>query len=614
MISAGEVHLPGRPKDIVGLKALAIVAVRAFANVRPAGVKVHAGAPILELGLEEADFAELAAAGVNLIGEVGLGSVKTGAQAAPMLDWARRHGMVSTFHTGGPSIAGSSAIRADVVLEARPDIVGHINGGTTALPDADIEQLVASGMAIEIVHCGNGRAALHAIGLAREAGALDRVILGNDAPSGTGVVPLGILRTMAHLASLGGIAPEVAVCLATGNTARVHRLETGTIAVGREADIALVDAPAGLRRRLRARRPRDRRPARRRDDPHRRQPHRRPQPQHAAGGTRSGGRQGPGHRRRRALSAVGGGMHFGLRLPSFALGDQTASLAEMGAYLRRAEDLGFETAMLIDHLLVAPPAYRTTWLEPITLLAALSGVTRTIQLGTLVLVLPFREPVAVREAVGDARPAVRRPVDPRRRGGLDGGRVRGRRHPAPRARRPDERAAGADHRAVDAGAGDVRGPLLPRPRPLARSQARPAAAPADLDRRRDAAVREDLRPERAHRRTGPAPDREVREDVGPPLLRDGRDGRPGLGRPPPLHARVRAAAGGDVARLLELRARAAARRAPRGRRAAVPRVLGHGPRLLAAPTTCWARRRRSRTGSAPRSRPSAASTTSCSTR
>ena len=244
-ISAGEVHLPGRPKDIVGLKALAIVAQRAYTNLRPAGVKVRAGAPILELGLEEHDFAELADAGVNLIGEVGLGSVKTGATAAPMLAWARSLGFVSTFHTGGPSIAGSSAIRADVVLEARPDIVGHINGGTTALPDADIEALVASGMAIEIVHCGNLRAALHAIGLAREGGALGRVILGNDAPSGTGVVPLGILRTMAHLASLGGIAPETAVALATGNTARVHRLETGMIAVGREADVAFVDAPTG---------------------------------------------------------------------------------------------------------------------------------------------------------------------------------------------------------------------------------------------------------------------------------------------------------------------------------------------------------------------------------
>ena len=245
MISAGEVHLPGRPKDIVGLKALAIVAQRAFSNVRPAGVKVRAGAPILEQGLTESDFAELADAGVSLIGEVGLGSVKTGADAAPMLAWARALGFVSTFHTGGPSIAGSSAIRADVVLEARPDIVGHVNGGTTALPDGDIEALVASGMAIEIVHCGNLRAALHAIGLAGESGALDRVILGNDAPSGTGVVPLGILRTIAHLASLGGVAPEIAVALATGNTARVHRLETGVIAVGREADLAIVDAPTG---------------------------------------------------------------------------------------------------------------------------------------------------------------------------------------------------------------------------------------------------------------------------------------------------------------------------------------------------------------------------------
>ena len=86
-------------------------------------------------------------------------------------------------------------------------------------------------------------------------------------------------------------------------------------------------------------------------------------------------------------------MRIGLRLPSFALGERTASLQEMGAYLRRAEDLGFETAMLIDHLLVAPPAYRVTWLEPMALLSGLAGVTRTIRLGTMVLVLPFRDPV-----------------------------------------------------------------------------------------------------------------------------------------------------------------------------------------------------------------------------
>jgi probable F420-dependent oxidoreductase len=88
-------------------------------------------------------------------------------------------------------------------------------------------------------------------------------------------------------------------------------------------------------------------------------------------------------------------MKLGLRLPSFALGDATASLAEMGAYLRRAEDLGFESGLVIDHLLVAPPAYRVTWLEPLALLSALAGVTRTMRLGTLVLVLPFRDPVAL---------------------------------------------------------------------------------------------------------------------------------------------------------------------------------------------------------------------------
>jgi enamidase len=245
VISAGEVHLPGRPKDIVGLKALAIVAAKCYQNFRPAGVKVHAGAPILELGLEERDFADMAEAGVTLVGEIGLGGVKTGAQAAPMVAWAKAHGMTVTFHTGGPSIAGSSAIGADAVLEARPHIVGHINGGTTAISDADIERLVASDMAIEIVHCGNGRAALLAARLAVAAKALDRVIIGNDAPSGTGVVPLGILRVMAHLAALGGIEPEVAVAMATGNTARVHGLDVGVIAPGRAADVCLVDAPAG---------------------------------------------------------------------------------------------------------------------------------------------------------------------------------------------------------------------------------------------------------------------------------------------------------------------------------------------------------------------------------
>jgi enamidase len=246
MISAGEVHLPGRPRDIVGLKALAVVAARAYRNFRPGGAKVHAGAPILEQGLTEEDFAEMARAGVKLVGEIGLGSVRTGRDAAPMVKWARQHGMTVTIHTGGPSIAGSSAIGAETVLEADPHVVGHLNGGTTSLSPREIETLVSgTRMALEIVHCGNARTALHALRVAREARAWDRIILGNDAPSGTGVVPLGILRTLALLVALGDCPPEAAVAMATGNTARVYGLDTGVIAPGREADLVICDAPVG---------------------------------------------------------------------------------------------------------------------------------------------------------------------------------------------------------------------------------------------------------------------------------------------------------------------------------------------------------------------------------
>src|SRR3989441_3831020 len=56
-ISAGGVHPPGRPKDIVGLKALAIVAAKAYPNFRPRGGKIPAGAPLLQLRNVESDFA-----------------------------------------------------------------------------------------------------------------------------------------------------------------------------------------------------------------------------------------------------------------------------------------------------------------------------------------------------------------------------------------------------------------------------------------------------------------------------------------------------------------------------------------------------------------------------
>jgi enamidase len=42
-----------------------------------------------------------------------------------------------------------------------------------------------------------------------------------------------------------GIAPEIVVCLASGNTAGVHGLDTGVLAPGRAADLCVLDAPVG---------------------------------------------------------------------------------------------------------------------------------------------------------------------------------------------------------------------------------------------------------------------------------------------------------------------------------------------------------------------------------
>jgi enamidase len=242
MISAGEVHLPGRPKDIVGLKALAITAQRAFDAFRPGGVKVLAGAPVLEKGMVEQDFEDLAKAGVKLLGEVGLGSVKAGEEAHRMVAWARKHGIQSTIHTGGPSIPGSGLIDKDVVLEADADIIGHINGGHTALPLAHVCELCEkSARGIEIVHNGNERVAIEAARAAIALKCPHRIILGTDGPAGSGVQPLGILRMIALLSSLGGIPAEQAFCFATGNTARMRSLNCGLIEPGRAADFVFMD-------------------------------------------------------------------------------------------------------------------------------------------------------------------------------------------------------------------------------------------------------------------------------------------------------------------------------------------------------------------------------------
>ena len=160
MLSAGEPHTPGRPTDPAGVKALAILAHKSFANLRPSGVKVHAGAVMLEPGLTEDDFTEMAAAGVRLVAEIGISGVKDPDEAAAMTRWAQAGGMRVMVHTGGASIPGSGVIGADFVVTVQPDVAGHVNGGPTALPLSDVARILDETSArIELVHNGNVKAA-----------------------------------------------------------------------------------------------------------------------------------------------------------------------------------------------------------------------------------------------------------------------------------------------------------------------------------------------------------------------------------------------------------------------------------------------------------------------
>ncbi len=250
VVSAGEgVHAPGRPHDPIAAKALAIAAAKCFAGFRPNGMKVNAGSVVLEPGLTDADFAEMARHGVRHA-KYGFGGYAQPMDGEPEVRAAQKHGLCVMSHSGGTSIPGSSPISHEVLLRLRPDVCGHVNGGTTSLDEAGLDAIIReSAMTLQLVQAGNLRSALYILESARAAGALARVCVASDTPTGTGVMPMGVLKSVCELASLGDLPPAEAIALATGNNARAFRLTTatGTIAVGAPADLVVCDAPAASR-------------------------------------------------------------------------------------------------------------------------------------------------------------------------------------------------------------------------------------------------------------------------------------------------------------------------------------------------------------------------------
>jgi enamidase len=121
-----------------------------------------------------------------------------------------------------------------------------VNGGPVALPDDEYPRLInESKIALQVVTAGNLRTTLLIGNLVRKADQFNRFLIATDTPTGSGIMPLGMLYTITHLASLSDMPVEWAIAAATGNNARVYRLNSGFLKPGCDADVVVLDACVG---------------------------------------------------------------------------------------------------------------------------------------------------------------------------------------------------------------------------------------------------------------------------------------------------------------------------------------------------------------------------------
>ena len=208
-------------------------------------MRVHGGSIILEPGLTRADFDDVHRDGVWLA-KAGFGAVETARDYVALVRHAREAGLLTTLHTGGASIPGSFPITGDDLIAIDPTVSFHINGGPVAIEDRYFEKVAAeTGIAMQVCTAGNLRTTLLCAEAARKHDAFDRFLIATDTPTGSGVMPLGMIYTMVNIASLAGFDPTWMIAASTGNVAEIYGLNSGFLRPGRDADVVIIDAPLG---------------------------------------------------------------------------------------------------------------------------------------------------------------------------------------------------------------------------------------------------------------------------------------------------------------------------------------------------------------------------------
>ncbi len=247
LISVGETHIPGKPKNAEGMRALATLAKQTFDNVRPAKMKLYGGAYILHKDAVEADFKKFVDMGTKCTGEIGLGSANTVETVGHMMKWAKDAGLKVTIHRGASYLHGSNSIDPDTIVALQPDVICHVSLGR--VPKDEIHRYfdeTKSNIEITRPQLGSIDANSEVISYAKKRNELERVIFGNDCPSGFGIYPHGIWELVMFASTFCDISVGTAIALATGNTAVAFNLkDTGTVRAGNWADLVICDAPAG---------------------------------------------------------------------------------------------------------------------------------------------------------------------------------------------------------------------------------------------------------------------------------------------------------------------------------------------------------------------------------
>ena len=237
LVSVGSNMFPGAAADVASAKAQAVFSKYFWDHYHPSFAKIHAGAVMLEKGMTEEDFVELATQGVNVVGEIGISSVKDPGEAARLVKLAKAHGFVTTLRCAAPARRGDACYTYEQIEEIAPDVLCHMNGSPTPLDEETIRKLVQSGKYwFDCVSNGNETLLIKIAQWALEAGTTDKMMLGTNVPSMSGFSPMGLWIQMAAISQNVKLPPEKVFAMASGNVAKCYGLDHGIIAPDQCAD------------------------------------------------------------------------------------------------------------------------------------------------------------------------------------------------------------------------------------------------------------------------------------------------------------------------------------------------------------------------------------------